>query len=344
MDKLHAMRVFVRVVEANSFTKAADTLGLPRASVTTTIQNLEASLGIRLLQRTTRKLNLTLDGAAYLEGATRILQELEEVESSFTSARKTPRGRLRVDMPGSIGRLLIIPAIHEFHRAYPDIELMLGLSDRPIDLIQEGVDCVLRVGELQDSSLIARRVGAFRPVTCASPAYLAAHGMPKTLDELQSHVAVKYFTRTGKVHEPSFEQDGVEREVKMPGTVSVNDADAYVTCGVEGLGIVQPPRFMALPHLHSGALVEILPDWRPALMPISALYPQNRHLSPKVRVFVDWVAELFERCPLMQGEDLPIDACRGEAHRPKMPEKAQKLPVAVDSVVMEQEGACLCVV
>ncbi|MBP2302424.1 LysR family transcriptional regulator [Azospirillum picis] len=342
MDKLHAMRVFVRVVEVNSFSKAADTLGLPRASVTTTIQNLEASLGVRLLQRTTRKLNLTLDGAAYLEGATRILQEIEEVESSFTSARKTPRGRLRVDMPGSIGRLVIIPAIHEFHNAYPDIELMLGLSDRPIDLIQEGVDCVLRVGELQDSSLIARRVGAFRPVTCASPDYLAAHGMPRSLEELERHVAVKYFTRTGKVHELSFERDGEEVEVKMAGTVSVNDADAYVTCGVEGLGIVQAARFMALPHLRSGALVEILPEWRPALMPISALYPQNRHLSPKVRVFVDWIAELFERCPLMQGEDVPLDACRGEAKRSGRMEKA--VPVAVDSVAMDADGACLCVV
>lgn len=341
MDKLHAMRVFVRVVEVNSFTKAADTLGLPRASVTTTIQNLEAALGVRLLQRTTRKLNLTLDGAAYLEGATRILQDLEEVESSFTSARKTPRGRLRVDMPGSIGRLVIIPAIHEFHSAYPEIELMLGLSDRPIDLIQEGVDCVLRVGELQDSSLIARRVGAFRPVTCASPSYLAAHGTPTTLEELERHVSVKYFSRTGKLHEPSFERDGKDHEVKMAGTVSVNDADAYVTCGVEGLGIVQAARFMALPHLRSGALVEILAEYRPALMPISALYPQNRHLSPKVRVFVDWIAEIFERCPLMQGEDLPLDACRGEAVRPAKPEK---LPVAVDSVAMDPEGACLCVV
>ncbi|PWC34327.1 LysR family transcriptional regulator [Azospirillum sp. TSO35-2] len=347
MDKLHAMRVFVRVVEVNSFSKAADTLGLPRASVTTTIQNLEAQLGVRLLQRTTRKLSLTLDGAAYLEGATRILQDLEEVEASFTSARKTPRGRLRVDMPGSIGRLMIIPAIHEFHRAYPDIEIMIGMSDRPIDLIQEGVDCVLRVGDLQDSSLIARRVGAFRPVTCASPSYIAAHGVPETLEDLERHVAVNYFSRTGKVHELSFVRDGEEHEVKMAGTVSVNDADAYVTCGLEGLGIIQPARFMVLPHLRSGALVEFLTEWRPALMPISALYPQNRHLSPKVRVFVDWLAELFERCPLMQGEDLPLDACGGEAPKKGKPEKVKPekaLPVAVDSVAMEADGACLCVI
>ncbi|CAO3434007.1 LysR family transcriptional regulator [Azospirillum doebereinerae] len=336
MDKLHAMRVFVRVVEVNSFTRAADTLGLPRASVTTTIQNLEASLGVRLLQRTTRKLSLTLDGAAYLEGATRILSDVEEVEASFTSARKTPRGRLRVDMPGSLGRLVIIPAIHEFHARYPDIEIMIGMSDRPIDLIQEGVDCVLRVGDLQDSSLIARRVGAFRPVTVASPAYFAKHGTPTTIEDLERHIAVNYFTRTGKLMEFSFERDGVTHEVKMAGNVAVNDADAYVTCALEGLGLGQTARFMVLPHLSSGALVEVLAEWRPALMPLSALYPHNRHLSPKVRAFVDWVAELFEGCPLMQGEDIPGYDCGAET-------KTKKVPVAVDSVAMDQDSACLCV-
>jgi len=333
MDKLHAMRVFVRVVEVNSFTKAADTLGLPRASVTTTIQNLEAALGVRLLQRTTRKLSLTLDGAAYLEGATRILSDIEEVEASFSSARKTPRGRLRVDMPGSLGRLVIIPTIHQFHERYPDIEIMIGMSDRPIDLIQEGVDCVLRVGDLQDSSLIARRVGAFRPVTVASPAYLAKHGTPAGIEDLDRHIAVNYFTRTGKVHELSFERDGVAHEVLMNGSVSVNDADAYVTCAVEGLGIGQTARFLVLPHLRNGTLVEILHEWRPSLIPISALYPHNRHLSPKVRAFVDWVAELFEGCPLMQGEDISGYDC---------PEKAGK-PV-LDDVAIDQESDFLCVV
>ncbi|HYG86632.1 MAG TPA: LysR family transcriptional regulator [Azospirillum sp.] len=310
MDKLHAMRVFIRVVEANSFSKAADTLGLPRASVTTTIQNLEALLGVRLLQRTTRRLSLTLDGAAYFEGATRILSEIDEVESSFTSARKTPRGRLRVDMPGSIGRLMIIPSIHEFHSQFPDIELMIGLSDRPIDLIQEGVDCVIRGGDLQDSSLIARRVGTLRRLTCASPAYLEKHGLPTSIEDLERHRAVNYFgSRTGKTMDLSFERDGVTREVRMKGDISVDDADAYVTCGLVGLGILQPARFMVLPHLRNGSLREILSEWKPSPLPISAVYPHNRHLSPKVRVFVDWVAELFERCPLMQGEDVGDDAC-----------------------------------
>ncbi|WP_376963666.1 LysR family transcriptional regulator [Azospirillum sp. A26] len=336
MDKLHAMRVFIRVVEANSFSKAAETLGLPRASVTTTIQNLEAALGVRLLQRTTRKLNLTLDGAAYLEGASRILSEIDEIESTFTSARKTPRGRLRVDMPGSIGRLVIIPSIHEFHEKYPDIELMLGLGDRAVDLIQEGVDCVVRVGELADSSLLARRIGAMQPITCASPGYLAEHGVPRTIEELERHIAVNYFSnRTGRNMELCFQRDGEVQEITMKGVISVNDADAYVTCGLEGQGILQPARFMVLPHLRSGALREILADWRPPRIPISAVYPQNRHLSPKVRVFVDWLAELFERCPLLQGEDLPDDSC--EKH------KAEKTKAEKSKAPAEREEVRECV-
>ncbi|WP_207483166.1 LysR family transcriptional regulator [Arenibaculum pallidiluteum] len=318
MDKLHAMRVFIRVVEANSFSKAADTLGLPRASVTTTIQNLEASLGVRLLQRTTRRLSLTMEGAAYFEGASRILSELEEVEAAFSTARKSPRGRLRVDMPGSIGRLVIIPAIHEFHARYPEIEIMIGLSDRPIDLVQEGVDCVIRVGDLQDSSLIARRVGALQRVTCASPAYFEKHGRPGGIEDLDRHLAVNYFgTRTGRIVDLCFERDGEMQEVRMRSIVAVDDADAYVRCGLEGLGIIQPARFMVLPWLRNGSLAEILPEWRPRPMQISAVYPHNRHLSPKVRAFVDWVAELLEQCPLMQGEDFVDGLCDGTPPEPR---------------------------
>lgn len=324
MDKLHAMRVFVRVVETNSFSKAADTLSLPRASVTTTIQNLEAALGVRLLQRTTRKLSLTLDGAAYLDGARRILTDVDEIEASFSSARQTPRGRLRVDMPGALGRLIIIPSIQEFHARYPDVEIMIGLGDRPIDLIEEAVDCVLRIGDLPDSSLIARRVGAFQMATVASPDYLARHGTPKTLAELERFTAVNYFLRNGRVHELCFEKDGVTHEIPMRGSVSVNDSDAYVTCALEGLGIAQTARFMVLPHLRDGSLVEILHDWRPPTMTISALYPHNRHLAPKVRAFVDWAASLFERCPLMQGEDITDELCEASSRTKAQKAKASK--------------------
>ncbi|WP_122158446.1 LysR family transcriptional regulator [Paraburkholderia sp.] len=302
MDRLQAMQVFTRVVDTNSFTRAAETLDLPRASVTTIIQNLESFLGTRLMHRTTRRLSLTPDGAAYYERCVRILADVEETETSFQSGNKKPHGKLRIDMPGSIGRLLVIPSLCEFHTRYPDIDLQLGLTDRPVDLLQEGVDCVVRVGALQDSSLVARRIGIFEGVTCAAPEYLQKYGTPLTLDDLESHSAVNYFSsRTGRVIDWAFKVDGKEVEVKMKGTVSVNDADAYVTCGLEGFGLIQPALFMVLPHLQSGQLVEVLPAIKPMPMPISAVYPHSRHLSPKVRVFVDWIAELFDRCPLLSG-------------------------------------------
>jgi LysR family transcriptional regulator for bpeEF and oprC len=302
MDRLQAMQVFTRVVDTNSFTRAAETLDLPRASVTTIIQNLEAFLGTRLMHRTTRRLSLTPDGAAYYERCVRILADVEETEASFQSGNKKPHGKLRIDMPGSIGRLLVIPSLCEFHTRYPDIDLQLGLTDRPVDLLQEGVDCVVRVGALQDSSLVARRIGLFEGVTCAAPDYIQRAGMPASLEDLENHKAVNYFSsRTGRTIDWAFMVDGKEVEVKMKSIVSVNDADAYVTCGLEGFGLIQPALFMVLPHLRSGQLVEVLPELKPLPMPISAVYPHSRHLSPKVRVFVDWIAELFDRCPLLSG-------------------------------------------
>lgn len=302
MDRLQAMQVFTRVVDTNSFTKAAETLELPRASVTTIIQNLEAYLGVRLMHRTTRRLSLTPDGAAYYERCVRILADVDETESSLQNGSKKPHGKLRVDMPGALGRTVVIPALCEFHQRYPDIDLQLGFSDRPVDLLQEGVDCVIRVGALQDSSLVARRIGLFECVTCAAPDYLARAGQPNTLDELSQFEAVNYFSnRTGRIINFDFLVDGKEIEVKMRGSVSVNDADAYLTCALEGFGMIQAPLFMVLPHLRSGALKEVLPAWKPLPMPISTVYPHSRHLSPKVRVFVDWVAEVFDRCPLLSG-------------------------------------------
>jgi LysR family transcriptional regulator, regulator for bpeEF and oprC len=302
MDRLQAMQVFTRVVDTNSFTRAAETLDLPRASVTTIIQNLEAFLGTRLMHRTTRRLSLTPDGAAYYERCVRILADVEETEASFQSGNKKPHGKLRIDMPGSIGRLLVIPSLCEFHTRYPDIDLQLGLSDRPVDLLQEGVDCVVRVGALQDSSLVARRIGLFEGVTCAAPDYIERAGMPASLEDLDNHKAVNYFSsRTGRTLDWAFLVDGKEIEVKMKSIVSVNDADAYVTCGLEGFGLIQPALFMVLPHLRSGQLVEVLPELKPLPMPISVVYPHSRHLSPKVRVFVDWIAEQFDRCPLLSG-------------------------------------------
>ncbi|MFT4439079.1 LysR family transcriptional regulator [Caballeronia sp. 15715] len=306
MDRLQAMQVFTRVVDTNSFSRAAATLDMQRGSVTMIIQNLEAFLNVRLLQRTTRRLNLTPDGAAYYERCVQILADIAETENSFINTDKGPRGKLRIDMPGSIGRIVVMPQLREFKSRYPEIELMLGFGERPVDLIQEGVDCVIRVGVLQDSSLVARRIGVFQGVTVASPAYLKEHGVPNRLEDLEQHTAVNCFSsRTGKIMDLDFIVDGEPINVKMRGTVAVNDGEPYLACGLSGEGIIQVGRFMALPHLASGELVEILPQWKPSSMPISVVYPHNRHLSPKVRVFVDWVAELFERDPILSGQDNP---------------------------------------
>lgn len=317
MDRFQAMQVFTRVVDANSFSRAADSLGLPRATVTNIIQNLERLLQVRLLNRSTRRLSLTQDGAAYYERCIAILADVEETESSFREAARGPRGRLRIDVPASLGRLVLIPRLCDFHTRYPEVEIAIGMTDRPVDMVREAVDCALRVGNLPDSSLVARRIGTFFGITCAAPSYLEAYGEPRTLEDLAAHRAVNYFSSlTGRTFDWDFVIDGVVTEVKMEGIVSVNDADAYLACALQGFGLVQVPRFMALPHLESGALREVLPQWSPAPMPISAVYPGNRHLSPKVRAFVDWVAELFGACPLLGGTAAVDYCCSYEGKQP----------------------------
>jgi LysR family transcriptional regulator for bpeEF and oprC len=296
------MQVFMAVVDANSFTRAADNLSLPRATVTTTVQGLENMLKVRLLNRTTRSVSLTPDGAAYYERCARILMDLEETEAAFRDVAKRPQGRLRIDVPSTIGRLILIPKLCDFHNRYPDIDLVIGLGDRPVNLVQEAVDCVIRAGDLVDSTLVARRIGSFSFMTCAAPAYLERCGEPKTIEDLAQHKAVQYFSsRTGRNIDWEFIVDGVSQEFKMEGSIAVNDAEAYMACGLQGFGLVQAARFMALPYLEDGSLVEILKQLKPSPLPISVLYPQNRHLSPKVRAFTDWVAELFGQCPLLNG-------------------------------------------
>ncbi len=308
MDRFQAMQVFTRVVEANSFTLAADNMGLPRSTVTTTIQSLERALKVRLLNRTTRRISLTPDGASYYERCVQILSDLEEAESSLRNSTQGPHGRLRIDVPPSIGRLILVPALCEFHHQYPEIELALGMGDRPVDMVQDAVDCVIRVGELEDSSMVAKRIGTFESVTCAAPDYLEQHGEPRSIAALADHHAVHYFSgRTGRIIDWSFLIDGREVHTPIKGVVSVNDAEAYVTCGLKGFGLIQPARFMVAEHLASGALREVLSELRPPSMPISVVYLHNRHLSPKVRVFVDWISELFKRCPLLSGCDAIYD-------------------------------------
>jgi len=302
MDKLSAMQAFVRVVEAGTFTKAADNMGLPKPTVTRLVQSLEAQLDTLLLNRTTRRVTVTQDGAAYYDRAVRLLSEIDELESSMSRAKSNPRGRLRIDVGSSVAQLLLIPNLADFYARYPHIQIDLGVSDRPVDLISESVDCVLRGGELTDQSLVARRIGEFHLVVCAAPSYLKRNGMPQHPTELESdrHHLVHYFShRTGRIYPFGFHKDKESLEVVGRHALSVNDSNANLAAGLAGLGVIHTSTFMAAPHFATGALVPILLDWCADTIPIHVVYPPNRHLSAKLRVFVDWVAELFARSDLI---------------------------------------------
>lgn len=300
MNKLQAIEVFVQVVDTGSFTRAAEHLKLPKATVSTLIQALESSLATKLLHRTTRKVSVTADGAAYHERCLRILSDVREADESLSRTRRSPSGRLRVDAPTGLASLVIIPELPDFFARYPDIHLELGCSDRPVDLIEEGVDCAVRGGALEDSSLIARRVGAMHYTTCASPAYLERHGRPLHPDDLARHRCVNYFSaRTGEMFHWDFTRGGERVQLVLPGRIALNDSYAYTAAGLSGLGIVQMAEFLLRPMIEDGRLVPVLEDWSNDPMPIHVVFPQNRHLSNKVRVFVDWAADLFKSHPAM---------------------------------------------
>jgi LysR family transcriptional regulator, regulator for bpeEF and oprC len=302
MDKFQAMQVFVRVVDSNSFTKAADILEITRTSVSNFVQHLETSLGVRLIQRTTRKLSLTPEGAEYYERCVRLLADLEDMEATVAFGGKPPRGKLRVDLPASLAKAILLPALPGFRNSYPDIELTMGATDRTVDLIEDGIDCVIRAGKLEESNLVARRVGSFTLVTCATPEYLKKYGEPATLQELERHAAVNYFfPRTGRIRPFAFTSEGQQVEVKLESVVNMSDADTHLACGLQGIGIFQSANFMVLEHVRAGRLKEVMTDMLAAPVPMYVLYPNRAHLSPKVRVFVDWVAEVLDRCPLTSG-------------------------------------------
>ncbi|MFJ7794258.1 LysR family transcriptional regulator [Pseudomonas sp. NPDC096950] len=293
MDRLNAMRVFTRIVELGGFAKAADSLQMPRASVTILIKQLEAHLGVQLLQRTTRHISLTLDGAAYYPRCVQLLADLEETEAVFSAARHNPKGLLRVDMPAGIGRLIVIPALPQFTAHYPQIELEISLNDRTVDLIREGVDCVLRGGSPLDDSLVARPLVMLDQVTCASPEYLQRHGVPERPSELQGHQMVEYFSATtGTRFGLEFVVEGQVQAVNLPKQVSVNSADGYMAACEAGYGLVQAPYYHVARQLSEGRLCEVLTNAPPPGMPLTALYPPHRQLSRRVRVFVDWLVEL----------------------------------------------------
>jgi DNA-binding transcriptional LysR family regulator len=300
IDRIQAMQVFARVVETGSFTRAAETFDMPKGSVTKLVQQLEDRLKVRLLHRTTRRVTVTADGAAYYERATRLLNDLDEMESSLANAQASPSGRLRVDVGSSTARLVLVPALPAFYRRYPDIQLDLGVTDRPVDIIGDNVDVVLRGGELTEQSLVARRIANLQLVTVASPEYLRANGTPMTPQELEdgSHTTINFFSsRTGRGYPHQFERDGESLEIWGRQRLSVNEANALMAAVTAGLGVSQVALFAAKPHLDSGELVQVLADWTRPPIPLHVVYPPNRHLSAKVRAFVEWSAEVFARLP-----------------------------------------------
>lgn len=293
MDRIQAMQVFRCVAELASFTKAAQQLDLPKATVTSAIQQLEAGVGVRLLNRTTRTVSLTQEGALYLEHCGRVLDELLEAESLFGGAVR-PSGIVRVDLPERLARTTVIPRLPEFFSRYPDIRIRLGVTDRLVDPVGEGVDCVVRVGALRDSSLVARQVGVLEQTNAGAPSYFAQYGRPRSLADLQEHVAVSFISsKTGRPIDWEYRLNGKDHFIKMRSLISVTSSDAYQTCCLAGLGLIQAPRAGMQALLETGALEEVLTKWRPAPLPVSVIYAQQGYLSQRVRVFIDWLIEVL---------------------------------------------------
>lgn len=297
MDRLDQLRIFLRVAQSGSFAAAADQLGLPRPTVSLAVQQLETRLGARLLNRTTRRVSLTQDGQAMLERAIALVADSEELEQQFRPNNQAIQGRLRVDMPSRIARRLIAPALPEFFAFNPGIELDLGSSDRTIDLVHEGVDCALRVGELPSSSLVARPLGELQMVNCASREYIARHGAPKTPQDLSQHVAVNYISHgNGRPAPWVWDQEGKAQSLTMRAQVSANNAETYIACCLAGLGLIQIPVFDVRQHLQNNELIEVLPAWPAAAMPVHIVYPHRRHLSRRVQVFSEWLQKKVSEC------------------------------------------------
>lgn len=294
MDRFEAMQAFVKVVETGSFTKAAEALQLSKATVSQLVQQLEAHLRVKLLHRTTRQVKVTADGAAYHESASRLLADMDDAETSLAGAAATPRGRVRVDVPSPVARLILVPALPAFQARYPDIQIHMGVSDRRVDLVAEGVDCVLRGGELMDSSLVARRVAELPLVVCAAPAYLQRAGQPEHPLALASapHSVVGFLSaRTGRILPMTMTRGAEQIHAPMRHALAVDDGNAYLAAGLSGLGVICLPRYMVEAHLARGELRPLFEDWQLAPLPMVVAFPSSRHLSAKVRVVIEWIAE-----------------------------------------------------
>ncbi|BAU74652.1 LysR family transcriptional regulator [Metapseudomonas furukawaii] len=297
-DRLEAMRAFCRIVELGSFTRAADALGLAKTTVSGQILGLESLLGVKLLHRTTRRVTPTTDGAAYYERARALLDDIDELEAAVAQNRTVARGRVRVEMPSPVGICLVIPALPDFAARHPEVRLDIGCSERVVDLVQEGVDCALRGGPVTDPDLVCRPVGLMRFCLCAAPSYLRDSAPLLTPDDLPQQRFLGFTFPGGKPMTPSLECGERRYSIDQTPVMRFNHGGSYLTAALAGLGVVCVPRAEARPHLDTGALVELLPDWTPGSMPISLVYPQTRHLSPRVRAFADWAAALMAGDPL----------------------------------------------
>ncbi|KRD73168.1 LysR family transcriptional regulator [Ensifer sp. ENS10] len=300
MDQLTAMRAFLRVVETGNFTRASASLNMPKATLTNLIQGLEAHLRTKLLNRTTRRVLVTPDGALYYERAARLLTDLDELDGSLSSAQSLPKGRLRVETAGAFANLIIVPALPEFNRKYPDIQIDLGVSDRTVDYLAENVDCAIRGGALTDQSLIARRITEMKFVTCASPEYLKRHAMPQHPSDLAKNCSVVgyFMPKTGQPMPYQFRRGNEEMEVQGRYSVAANEATTYLAAARAGLGVIQVPLFMVRDDLRAGTMVPVLSDWQIDPEPVYLVYPPNRHLSSRLRVFADWVVKVVAQSQL----------------------------------------------
>lgn len=296
MDMFGLMKTFAAVVENGSFSRAADVLDTTRPVISNAVKALEAHLGVRLLHRTTRRTSLTPEGSLYYDRVSQILDEVAEANAFVTGVGEAgkPQGRLRIDLPVALAHHFIMPAIREFALKHPGIELIVGVSDTPVDLVAEGIDVVVRIGELPDSSMVAKKVGRVQMVTCGSPQYLEEHGTPKSLDELQEHCAVGFFSgRSRRMMDWQFLIDDEVSIVKLKASVMVNDTDAFIDCAKAGFGLVQVPGISVSELLRAGSLQPILKGLVVPAKQVSVLYPSKQHLSPQVRAFVEWIKELF---------------------------------------------------
>jgi DNA-binding transcriptional LysR family regulator len=304
VDRIDAMEAFVRVVETGSFTRAAETLQASRTRVTQLVQSLETHLRVKLLHRTTRKVNVTADGAAYYERVVRLLADLDDAETSLSAASDVPRGRLRVDVPAPLASLILMPALPDFHARYPDIQLDMGASDRKVDLIDENVDCVVRGGELTEPSLRTRHVADLPLGVYAAPDYLARAGKPAHPQALEDshHRVIGYRGSHAGAPLTNMMRRG-EEQLRLHGryVLSVDDGNAYLAAGIAGLGVLWLPLYMARAPLARGELVPLFEDWQADPMPLHVAFPPSRHVSRKLRVFIDWIVELLaQHAPAIQ--------------------------------------------